>query len=60
MLCRYFRNNNIFIFQLTEDSQLVPENVGQRKHRPQAATAGRSKNSLDQAIDLEDEQSTIS
>ncbi|XP_037049564.1 osmotic avoidance abnormal protein 3 isoform X2 [Bradysia coprophila] len=43
-----------------DDSQLISENLSQQKHRPQAATAGRSRNLSMVLNDVEDDQSTVS
>lgn len=58
MLVRYHFNQN---FNLTDESQLISENLSQQKRRPQAATAGRSRNlSIDINDMEEDDQSTVS
>ncbi|KAG4066357.1 hypothetical protein HA402_000581 [Bradysia odoriphaga] len=43
-----------------DDSQLISENLSQQKHRPQAATAGRSRNLSMVLNDIEDDQSIVS
>lgn len=54
-----FKNKNP---NFTDDSHIISENLSQQKRRPQAATAGRSRNlaiATDNDME-EDDQSTIS
>lgn len=53
-------NAHYFSLHFTDDSQLSSENLSQQKRRPQAATAGRSRNLSIASNDMEDDQSTVS
>lgn len=62
MITKLKNFNNFFTNSYTtDDAHLPPEYLNQHSHRPQAATAGRSKNLSVQRIDSEEDgESTVS